>query len=151
MLPLTQIAVIARVAPLFANYDTLRGLLGVVIARGDVKVAAEAGAPPEAETETSVGKADTNAALLHALAGMVQAFSRMSDEDREFVIDKVMSLCTRQSGAGMAKIWNDSVKRPMFDDLDLPTILVIVKEVLTAELTPFFSSGVLTMFAGLLQ
>lgn len=150
MQPQTQLDLLARLGPLFTNYDTLRGALALVVKRIETREAASGDVPPEAIDAKATREA-VNDNLLHAISGMAGAFAKMSDDDRAFVISRVMSLCSRRSGQGMAKIWSESANRPMFEDIDLATMLVIVAEVLKAELLPFYNSGVLNMFAALLR
>lgn len=152
MQPQTQLDMLARLAPLFANYDTLRGALGLVLKRIEAREAAGVAVDePIPDPNPKATREAVNDGLIHAVAGMAGAFSKMSDDDRAFVLSKVLGLCSRRSGQGMAKIWSDAAGRPMFEDIDLATMLVIVAEVLKAELLPFYNSGVLSTFAGLLR
>lgn len=150
----TQFAVLRKLGPIFANYQTLRGLLDEVFRRAEAKETEQAGADvptAAAAINSPEAKAALNDALLHAVAGAVSEIAKLPDEDFNFVIDQVMLLVTRKSGAGFAPVWAGGTKTFMFDDIDLVAMVAILKEVIVAEFIPFLASGALSMFAGLLR
>ena len=73
---------------------------------------------------------------------VAEAISKMSDTDTEYVISSCMVIVQREQsgGTGWAKVWSAEAKRPMFDDIDMATMLQIVFAVIGGAIVPFFAA-----------
>ena len=82
--------------------------------------------------------------LAHLLQPVAESFSKMPDEDSDYVLNLCLSVVTRRESENYASIWNAQAKRPMFADLDdMNLLLQIVARVIQDSLGPFFQ-GLLT-------
>ncbi|NTG00110.1 hypothetical protein G6L30_08250 [Agrobacterium rhizogenes] len=73
---------------------------------------------------------------------VAQAISKISDTDAEYVISSCMAVVQREQsgGTGWANVWSVQAKRPMFDDIDMPSMLRIVFAVIGGAIVPFFGA-----------
>lgn len=76
---------------------------------------------------------------IDALEPVAVALGRLPDEDVEYIIGKALAVVSRRKGndTGWAQIWNSAAKRPMFDDIEMPQMLMITMHVVQATLSPF--------------
>lgn len=76
------------------------------------------------------------------LSIIAEAISKMSDVDTEYVINSCMAVVQREQagGTGWANVWSTQAKRPMFDDIDMATMLQIVFAVIGDAIVPFFGA-----------
>ena len=87
-------------------------------------------------------KPDDDVVTITDLAGpMADAFSKMADQDVEYVMAKCLSVVSvrRDGDTGWVRIWNDAANAPQFEDIDLVTMVTIVSEVVKQQLGPFGS------------
>lgn len=79
---------------------------------------------------------------------LMNALTKMSDEETEYVIGTCMAICSREEPNGAwAPIWSLAAKRPMFDDINFVDMMAITANVIWAELEGFFPGG-LSIFRG---
>lgn len=106
---MTQFHVVRRLAPVLASFKD---------------VAAQAGG---------------GAVGIEALEPVVVAMGRLPDEDVEYIIGKALAVVSRRKSndAGWAPIWNVAAKRPQFDDIAMPQMLMITMHVIQAALADF--------------
>lgn len=88
---------------------------------------------------------------LDGLAEVLQPFAdslaEMRDDDAEYVMSACMSVIQRKNDFGWTAAWNDQVKQPMFDDIDLGVMLPLTVRCIVANLGPFIQ-GLLTSPGG---
>jgi len=77
--------------------------------------------------------------LLPGLQSTAQFLADMPDEQFNYVQQSCMAVIERQRSGdtGWNKIWNERANQPQFDDIEGSTVLLIMAEVLKAELGPF--------------
>lgn len=73
------------------------------------------------------------------LGPIAEALAEMSDENSEYIISRCLAVVQREQrgGGGWAKIWNLQANRPMFDDIDMATMLQVTFRVIMDSLGPF--------------
>lgn len=79
------------------------------------------------------------------LAGMIEpigkALADMSMEDSDFVINTCLSAVTRWQGAGWANVIEVRTGQLMFADMQMPTMIHLVWEVIQENILSFFLSA----------
>lgn len=75
------------------------------------------------------------------VAPVADAISKMSDDDFIYVVSKCMAVTLRQrpGDTGYAPVWNETAKKPMFDDINVFAMITIVGQVLIDQLGDFGS------------
>ena len=138
---MTQLHVLRRLGPIMGAF---RGLAAVVPVTPEPAAASDpAGAL--AALPAALPAAALSPETMAVMAPVMEAFSRMPDEDVDFVLGATLGLVRRQEkgDAGWAAVWNPAAKRPMFADMNAMAMISIAFNVLVAELGPS-SSGSLT-------
>jgi hypothetical protein len=79
---------------------------------------------------------------IDALSPIADVIAKMSDADSEYIIGSCMAVTTREEagGRGWANIWSLTAKRPMFDDIDMGTMLHVTFHVIMDSIAPFSSA-----------
>lgn len=78
---------------------------------------------------------------IQAIEPLVEAISKLSDDECDYVIFKCLEACQRQQNGGWAPLFNSSAKRLMFEDITLPDMLSITARVIQENLAGFFPSA----------
>lgn len=88
--------------------------------------------------------------LLPGLARSAELLAGMSDTDFDYLQDACLSLVERQRSGdtGWVSIWNSRAKMSQFEDIEGHEILLIMTEVLKAEIGPFLVGIVSSMSDG---
>lgn len=83
---------------------------------------------------------DEKASAQQMMIPVMEAIGRLTDEDAEYVINTCMGAVRRHESR--ADTWAPVMVggRPMFDDVTMPVMLAIVREVLQVQLSGFFSA-----------
>lgn len=83
---------------------------------------------------------DEQASAASLLVPVMEAMGKLTDADAEYVINACMGAARRQDPR--TESWAPVMVggRPMFDDIDMPVMLAIVREVLQVQLSGFFSA-----------
>ncbi|QNB08337.1 hypothetical protein G5S34_17305 [Herbaspirillum frisingense] len=85
--------------------------------------------------------------LAEVLQPFADALAKMNDEDAEYVMDACMAVIQRKNDFGWTAAWNEQVKQPMFDDIDLGVMLPLTVRCIVVNLGPFIQ-GLLTSPGG---
>lgn len=119
-----QLHVVRRLAPLI----------------GSLKGADLRGAMTPALTDDE--KAKQTAAMLTLLEPLAEAVAGMSDEATEYVLAACLGVCQRQmpGGLGWSPVWGEQARRPMFDDISMPSMMQLVGKVLVQNVGDFTSA-----------
>lgn len=74
---------------------------------------------------------------------IVEAFAQMKDEDVDYVIGHCLNVVTRANSPDgpWVAVWNAPAKRPMYDDIDMMTMLRIVGMVVQDVFRDFFTTA----------
>jgi len=104
------------------QFHVVRRLLPVVSAFGDIPNDPKTGKPDETQF----------------LPAMIKAVSHLSDDDCEFVIAKCLQVCLRQQGQNWSPVWNMTVNRLQFEDIDMTGMLNLTAATLGENLAGFF-------------
>ncbi|MGO4171555.1 phage tail assembly chaperone [Bosea sp. TAF32] len=90
---------------------------------------------------TALRKAAQSGDALAMIGPAVEALGSMPDEAVDYVINACMGGVTRQKpgDTGWAKVWQPSVRRPIFDDLSGFEVISITANVVMAEVGPFWA------------
>lgn len=74
-----------------------------------------------------------------ALAPMLEVLSGLPTEDVDFVLESCLSVVSRlQDGdGGWADVWHKNAKQLMFQDIDMPTMVMISGHVIKENLADF--------------
>lgn len=99
------------------------------------------------DLQTSDGPITKNLKLLaSSIEPVMDALSRMRDDDAEYVVGACMRVVERHHGAGWARAWSPTQDVCMFDDIDMGTMLTLTGYVIMENLGPFIQ-GLLTGLA----
>lgn len=79
------------------------------------------------------------AAALAMLGPIADVIARMSDDDATYIIGTCLGVCSRNQSGAWTAVWSDAAGGPMFDDIDMITMLHITVEVVKDSLGPFFA------------
>jgi hypothetical protein len=82
--------------------------------------------------------------IAEVIAPAVDALSALSDSDSEYIISLCLGVVKRKQGNASASVWNEKANAPMFDDLDLATMLRLTWEVIGDNLGSFMQGSGLT-------
>ncbi len=78
------------------------------------------------------------------LMPLAQGIASLPEADTKAILARCLSHVQRgvtsQAGTSWANVWSTSAEAPMFDDLDLFTMLTIVAHVVKKDLAPFFGA-----------
>lgn len=116
--PMTQFHVARRLAPVLMSVGTS---IDAVFQAMD----AEQGVGPE---------------TLQAVSPIVEAISKLSDQDSEYVIKACLSVVSVAQQGGYAPVLNQATGQLMFSTIRMPTMLKLVYEVAQKDLGDFFVS-----------
>lgn len=88
--------------------------------------------------------------ILPGLARSAELLASMSDDDFGYLQSVCLATVERQRAgdAGWARIWNSQASRVMFEDIEGHDVLLIMMEVLKAEIGPFLVGIVSSMTGG---
>ena len=76
-----------------------------------------------------------------AIGPALEALSEMSEADCEYVLQRCLAVTRRFQLGAWAPVFNEQAKRLMFEDMDLPTMLQIARQVLGDSLAGFSRGG----------
>jgi len=80
---------------------------------------------------------------LSAMAELLQPFadglSNLSDESAEYVLGTCLSVVKRQDGEHWSAVWNQNLRRCMYDDIDLGIMIKICIKIIQDSLGGFIS------------
>ena len=82
--------------------------------------------------------------VIDAAGRFVDAIGTLEDAECNYVLDKCLSICSRKQGDTWAPIWNSSVMRLMFEDIDMVVMLRLCFTVLQENLGAFFPDRLAT-------
>lgn len=90
---------------------------------------------------TALREAAQSGDALGMIGPAVEALGSMPDEAVDYVINACMAGVSRQKpgDTGWAKVWQPSVKRPVFDDISGFELISITANVVMAEVGPFWA------------
>jgi hypothetical protein len=83
---------------------------------------------------------DVSPAMVRLYTAISKAIRNLSDEDCDYVIRTCMSVVTRRSGELFQPVWNKQADQPQFEDLSLPTLLMLTITVITDNLGGFMNA-----------
>ena len=130
----TQLAVIARVSPLFAS--GFGEIIPLVISLRQQGINNIADAPLEK--------------LSSVATPVARELAKMPDADRQFVLSSCLDLCERQEDGKQvwSKVWSSSAGRSMHQDIndDLGLMLRITLGVFQGTFSSFFPESLFNMF-----
>jgi len=99
----------------------------------------------EVNTPEALGDAEIMQQFELMVTPMITELSHMPENDANYILDSCMMVTQRASGANGAQrwqdIWNIRAGALQFEDITLPEMLQIAKEVLTENLAGFFGMG----------
>jgi hypothetical protein len=72
--------------------------------------------------------------LFEALTPVADIVSQMQDAEWDYVLNKCLSVVAKWNGQGWARVMSNG--NMMFDDMDLPTMVQLVMEVVQSNLGP---------------
>jgi uncharacterized protein YejL (UPF0352 family) len=82
--------------------------------------------------DSSNVNADEN--LFEALTPVADILSKMQDAEVDYVLNKCLSVVAKWNGQGWTRVMSNG--NMMFDDMDLPTMVQLVMEVVQSNLGP---------------
>lgn len=130
--PMTQMKIIKRLAPLYAEFQSYVRAAAAVPKAPAVAAADGAAGPSDAKVAAARAQRD------ELFAAFARGLMSLSDEDMEFVIRECMSGVQREDNGNWVAIWNKQANAPMFPDIQFNMILSIVLAVLQVEFSGFF-------------
>lgn len=69
---------------------------------------------------------------------LADALSKLSDDDLDYVVDACLAVTRKEVSGRWVEIYNKVAKKPMFEDMSLPTMMKIVQQVLGDNLGNFW-------------
>lgn len=91
------------------------------------------------ELATAIQKKDSEESALKVMKPVVEALSRMSDEDVEYVVRKCLKNCHRKQDTGWARVMSGS--NFMFSDLNAGELIQLTVETIVEQMEDFFGSA----------